>query len=603
MTTTITGITVEMLLENKAFIRELGKTVANFNANTNAMRRSLSTLQGSFQEATNFAKGFLGAALSAATVRQILSFTSAQINAAAAIKEQSQAVGIAASDLQAYRIIGEHTGVAVEQLDRSIGIFVRTLGQAKAGLGPLVSGLKDTDRGLLDQLRSSDSATEAMDMMLQAIREAPTVFERARLAQLAFGRSGLDMVLLVDEATKAARQHLIDIGLVLRDDVIERADQLQDSMRDLQRSFDTGFTTGFIDGFNDSLTATEDRLREATQLGTQFGEAVGKSLSDVMAILDKIEAFNNGGSLSDLVSGFFSLGNLTIAEGSVLAWIRDTLGPLWDRFSKLMGFVPQQAINTGPTFPKGDTSFPTPSPGIEPIFNPDAAKAAQEHADALKLASDRARETADAHKAAAEAARLHADAERDYADFIGKAGTPMQQYEFAIKQITAAQLDGAQKAALIQQQQFELIGTYLDGIGQATGALASAFKENKAIQIANAIVNTAAGVVKALGDPKLPFPLDFAVAASIAAAGAAQIATILSTEPGSGSRAMRAPKGGTGGKVSGASTASKSQAPSGPAQVVTINIEGDVFGPEHFRKIVDGINGVQRDGTALLRVA
>jgi hypothetical protein len=180
--------------------------------------------------------------------------------------------------------------------------------------------------------------------------------------------------------------------------------------------------------------------------------------------------------------------------------------------------------------------------------------------------------------------------------------TPMEKYEETLGRIMFLEKEHAisaqTSARLTAQANTELLSTYIDGVQQATGALAGAFKENKAIQLANAVVNTAAGVVKALGDPKLPFPLDFAVAASIAAAGAAQIATILSAQPGS-SKATKTPKGGGSTAKAGASQRSVA----GPTQVVTLNIVGDVFGPEHFRKIVAGINGVQRDGTALLQVS
>src|SRR5690606_3574609 len=60
-----------------------------------------------------------------------------------------------------------------------------------------------------------------------------------------------------------------------------------------------------------------------------------------------------------------------------------------------------------------------------------------------------------------------------------------------------------------------------------------------AFAIANAVINTAEGVTKALGQGGM---FAFPIAAAIAAAGAAQIATIMSANPGGGSSAsVRAP--------------------------------------------------------------
>lgn len=76
----------------------------------------------------------------------------------------------------------------------------------------------------------------------------------------------------------------------------------------------------------------------------------------------------------------------------------------------------------------------------------------------------------------------------------------------------------------------------LDTAGELTAGLAqtseTAFKINKAIAIAQAVINTAEGVTVALRS--VPFPYNLAAAAIVGAAGALQIATIASTEFGGG---------------------------------------------------------------------
>jgi hypothetical protein len=79
----------------------------------------------------------------------------------------------------------------------------------------------------------------------------------------------------------------------------------------------------------------------------------------------------------------------------------------------------------------------------------------------------------------------------------------------------------------------------LGSLGQITGALASAFEGNKAFAVANADINTAEGVTKALAQGGM---FAFPIAAAIAAAGAAQIGAIMSASPGGGSTAsVRSP--------------------------------------------------------------
>jgi hypothetical protein len=66
-------------------------------------------------------------------------------------------------------------------------------------------------------------------------------------------------------------------------------------------------------------------------------------------------------------------------------------------------------------------------------------------------------------------------------------------------------------------------------VSATTSLIAAAFGENKAMQIAAATINTAAAVAAALAFPPGP-PATFPVAAAVGIQGAAQIATIASTE-------------------------------------------------------------------------
>jgi hypothetical protein len=288
MTQSIGSLVADLKLQSATFIRDLGRAQAAVARNTSMMQKSFASVERSVATGAKMLAGYVGVQ----ALRQVAQFTNAAINNAAAIKEQAQAVGLAASDLQAYRIIGEQAGVSVEQLDRSTAIFVRTLGQAKQGLGPMVAGLKDTNPALLAALRGAESTEEAMQLMMTAMREAPNVFERNRIGALGFGRGAAFMALMVEEATQDSINRLKALGVVMDDEVLEKSDQIQDSMRDMQRAFQAGFTTGFSDAFVSGLTVTEERMGAIVKLGNMAGNVVGKFAEDLLAIgvaLDNLE--------------------------------------------------------------------------------------------------------------------------------------------------------------------------------------------------------------------------------------------------------------------------------------------------------------------------
>lgn len=128
-------------------------------------------------------------------------------------------------------------------------------------------------------------------------------------------------------------------------------------------------------------------------------------------------------------------------------------------------------------------------------------------------------------------------------------------------------------------------------VGQALGTL---FKQNKTVAIAQAVINTAQAITEAL---KLPFPINWAQVAAVSALGAAQIATILTTEPGTGSKAMRAPKGGSASARAGSSSSATRSAGSSS---VNITLQGEAgFTKEQVRGLIGQINDAVGDGATL----
>jgi hypothetical protein len=189
------------------------------------------------------------------------------------------------------------------------------------------------------------------------------------------------------------------------------------------------------------------------------------------------------------------------------------------------------------------------------------------------------------------------------------AQTPMDKYQRSLERINFLLKEGGISAEtygrLNVMAAANAVEPWLQVADTIGGALGTMFKDNKAVAIAQAVINTAQAITKSLAEYGFT-PIGIAAAAAAAAAGAAQIATILSAQPGSGhsSKALKTPKGGGATAAAGSAAAQPSATTTpGLTQAVTIEILGDVFGPEHFRKIVAGINNVQRDGTALLRIA
>lgn len=126
---------------------------------------------------------------------------------------------------------------------------------------------------------------------------------------------------------------------------------------------------------------------------------------------------------------------------------------------------------------------------------------------------------------------------------------------------------------------------------QTASTITAIFGQNKGAAIASAIINTAVGISKALS--AYPPPFNFAMAALVAASGAAQIATIKSTTQNGG--------GGTpsvNGSAASSATAATQAAPAAPQQ--TLNVTGinpnSMFSGDQVRGLAQTLINFQKDG-------
>lgn len=115
-----------------------------------------------------------------------------------------------------------------------------------------------------------------------------------------------------------------------------------------------------------------------------------------------------------------------------------------------------------------------------------------------------------------------------------------------------------------------------------------AFKVSQDLAIANAVVNTAAGIARAFGE--LPFYAALAASAVIAANGAVQIAAIKAAKYGGG---------GASGSIPGAANPDNTTQPSATGPQIALTLVGGNFSQDQVRGLVDSINEALADGAKL----
>lgn len=141
---------------------------------------------------------------------------------------------------------------------------------------------------------------------------------------------------------------------------------------------------------------------------------------------------------------------------------------------------------------------------------------------------------------------------------------------------------------------------WFDIAGSIASSLETLFGENKALAIAQAVINTAQAITRTLAEYGAT-PIGWAAAAAAAAAGAAQIATIVRT-----SKSSKGSGGSIGGGIGRFSQASRGggnqsqQQPSQPGTSSTLYVNGLTAGTflsgEVVRELAEKLIEFQRDG-------
>jgi hypothetical protein len=159
--------------------------------------------------------------------------------------------------------------------------------------------------------------------------------------------------------------------------------------------------------------------------------------------------------------------------------------------------------------------------------------------------------------------------------------------------ISAEQMGAAQVAAAASA-----IQPWLGVASTVSGALGQLFQDNKGMAIAQAIINTAQAITATFAQYGFT-PIGIAAAAAQAAVGAAQIATISSTQPGSTRRPSVG--GGRGARASGGG--GNGNTPSAPERGVFIKLEGSSrFTREEVEGLIGQLIDAQKDGEKLVLI-
>lgn len=207
------------------------------------------------------------------------------------IDKMSQKIGLSREGFQEWDFIMSQSGMSVEQLQMGFKTMVNAVDQAIDGTGKGAESFEKLGISVHDangQVKDQETIFNEAVIALQGMEEGT---EKAKLANDLFGRSGAEMMPLLNGAAGSVeemKQKAHELGLVLDDETIDAGVVFTDTMDQAQRSLST----------------------IVTKVGAEVMPIIQTMLEWVIANMPTIQSVMStvfgfiGGAVNNVISGF-----------------------------------------------------------------------------------------------------------------------------------------------------------------------------------------------------------------------------------------------------------------------------------------------------------
>lgn len=249
--------------------QRLGKQDAAFRKSASEIKKATTH----YRDVAMAARGFLSL-FGAASISGIVYLGKSAIDSAQQIGKVADKLGLTTDALQEMRYAAKLTGVEQNTLDMAMQRFSRRIGEAAQGMGELKGTLTQYGIAVRDSNGQSRAAVDVLGDLAETIKNAESDQERLRIAFKAFDSEGAALVNMLkngraglEEFRKGAR----DAGVVLEEEMIRRAEDLQDKIDTLGLRFKVFWQESVIGaaGFVENISKING-YNELAKMHTEF---------------------------------------------------------------------------------------------------------------------------------------------------------------------------------------------------------------------------------------------------------------------------------------------------------------------------------------------
>lgn len=284
-------------------------------ADTAQLRKGMDTAVGIMQSSTktmeNVAKTAGTAIAGYFTFDAIKGSIKHTLDFADSLSKMSQKVGISVDALYAMQAAGKLSDVNLQTLEKSLLKFNKGLGTAETGAGGTENALKNLGISLKDSSGHLKMSDQYLLEVAEKFKSMPNGIAKSTLAMELFGKSGADMIPLLNGGSDALREY----SGIMDQDTAQAAEKFNDSLTTVGLAVDAVWMQ-MASNLSPMLSAIADDFTDVAKEGKATGRTLGDDLAGGMKIAIGL-GYQVAASFSTIghVLGNFGASASLLAEG------------------------------------------------------------------------------------------------------------------------------------------------------------------------------------------------------------------------------------------------------------------------------------------------
>ncbi|RWN51382.1 MAG: hypothetical protein EOS04_24220 [Mesorhizobium sp.] len=318
MVATVGSISIDLSTNAAKFATGFKSAATTVDRESARMSKAVAGFGAASRSASGVLSGFVGGIVAGGSLAALTSIGGAIGKARQALSDfeavanEARVTGLKTDMFQAISFGALEADVSQEKLNAGLEIFAKNVGLAQIGTGALYSKLKELNPELLRAVLNTNDQGERLKLVADAMRDTTDATQKAALATAVFGKGGIEMIRVLDGGRQALddfKRRAADLGLIIPDDLLQRAGELDDKLEVLAKVIDVNLNQALVNLAPLLVDATGGFAGFAQELKDFSEQVKGFSSNPSLENLLKLISgdLEGGGSIERAVNGVKNL--------------------------------------------------------------------------------------------------------------------------------------------------------------------------------------------------------------------------------------------------------------------------------------------------------